>query len=321
MLKYYSETNNQLVLLDNPGNQPLVWIDMLNPTAEEDQRIEKLLSISIPTRDEMEEIELSSRLYHEDDAEFMTITSIINLDGDEPTKTPITFILKNKMLVTVRYVEPKPFETYIARAARSHTLPCNSGEIVMLGLLEAISDRMADVLERVANEIDTFSRNIFSTQSKKKPKKSIDLQAVIEHIGRKGDILTMIQECLISVSRTISYHGSLVENTSKESMQYIKLIQRDAASLGEHASFLTHKIAFLLDATLGLINLEQNQIIKMFSVAAVVFLPPTLVASMYGMNFKHMPELDWNLGYPMALCLMVVSAILPYLYSKKRGWL
>ena len=194
----------------------------------------------------------------------------------------------------------------------------------MTGLIEALIDRMADALERLGNEIDVISREVFRSKVDKATKKTRNLQSFIEQIGRKGDFLTMVRESLVSISRLVAYHVAVESGDrklTKETRQRIKLIQRDAASLGEHASFMANKINFLLDATLGLINLEQNQIIKIFSVAAVVFLPPTLVASIYGMNFDFMPELQLTLGYPLAIVLMVLSAILPFVYFKRRGWL
>ena len=201
----------------------------------------------------------------------------------------------------------------------------------MLGLVEAIIDRAADALERIGDEVDAISREVFRNKSPSVSKKTHNLQSLIEQIGRKGDLLTKIRESLVSIARLVAYHSAIESSgrvldatrrkSPKEIRQRIKLIQRDATSLGDHAIFLSGKINFLLDATLGLINLEQNQIIKIFSVAAVVFLPPTLVASIYGMNFDFMPELHWLPGYPLALALMVLSAVVPYLYFKQRGWL
>jgi magnesium transporter len=310
-----------------------VWFDLVSPEPHETKLVETSLSIAVPTRDEMEEIELSARLYQEDGAEFMTMTALAGLDGDDPVKTPVTFILKGATLVTVRYADPKPFAAFLARAKRGNGLVCSTGETVMLGLLEAIIDRLADVLERCGNEIDAVSREIFRTRKANgktvgkagdKEKSSRDLEGLIEQIGRKGDLLTATRESLVSISRLVAYHAALEgsgRKTAKDARQRIKLLQRDATSLGDHAQFLQGKINFLLDATLGLINLEQNQIIKIFTVASVAFLPPTLVASIYGMNFQSMPELNWEIGYPMALGFMVLSALLPFLYFRRRGWL
>jgi magnesium transporter len=194
----------------------------------------------------------------------------------------------------------------------------------MTGLLEAIIDRIADALETVGTEVDGLSREVFRNKAANVSKKTRDLRSVIEQIGSKGDFLTMIRESLLSIARHVAYYSALdtaEHRMNKDARQRAKLVQRDVAFLSDHASFLSSKIDFLLDATLGLINLEQSQTIKIFSVAAVVFLPPTLVASIYGMNFESMPELEWLLGYPLALGLMLLSAALPYLYFKRRGWL
>jgi magnesium transporter len=300
---------------------PVIWIDLLNPTPEEDREVEQRLGIAIPSRADMEEIELSSRLYSEDGAEFMTMVALTSLDSDEPSKTPITFILKKPTLVTVRWAEPRPFNAYVARAMRPGLVACQSGEQVLFGIIEAMIDRDADALERAGNEIDAISRDVFRKRERKADRRQRDLNSIIEQIGRKDDLLTMIQESLVSITRLISYHTVADTAVTKAAREQMKAIHRDALSLGDHARALSNKLTFLLDATLGLINLEQNQIIKLFSVAAVVFLPPTLVASIYGMNFHFMPELSWPFGYPFALGLMVLSAILPYLYFKRKGWL
>ncbi len=336
MLRSFERLDNHLTLTndtaggnargDGPGTDTgsTVWLDLLEPTADESAHVEELAGIALPTRAEMEEIELSDRLYQENGAEFMTATTLTSLDDDDPVKSPITFILKDSLLVTIRYCDPKPFAAFSARAQKANGMACTSGEMAMLGILEAIIDRMADVLERIGNDIDLVSREVFRSRTANATKKTRNLQALIEQIGRKGDFLTATRESLVSISRLVAYHAALDTSrgrSSKETRQRLKLIQRDAAFLGEHASFLSGKITFLLDATLGLINLEQSQIIKIFSVAAVVFLPPTLVASIYGMNFEIMPELKWDFGYPFAIALMILSAAMPYLYFKRRGWL
>ncbi|APG83107.1 magnesium transport protein CorA [Sinorhizobium americanum CCGM7] len=329
MLRIYTSQNGHLVFVDRVSGpvfqEPVTWFDLFNPSADETRFVEEHLGIAIPTRDEMQEIELSDRLYQEDGAEFMTMTATAKLDSDYPAKVPVTFVLKGATLVTVRHADPRPFQLYATRIQKPNGAVCETGELVMLGLIEAMIDRIADALERAGNEVDAISREIFRKSHASATKKTRDLQSLIEQIGQKGDLLTTIRESLVSIGRLVAYHvaaeGSTARKAAKESRQRIKLIQRDAASLGDHALFLSNKINFLLDATLGLINLEQNQIIKIFSVASVVFLPPTLVASVYGMNFDAIPELHWNLGYPYALVLMVMSALLPYLYFKRRGWL
>ena len=328
MLRAYTRDGNRLVPTDidptaETGVGNAVWYSLTDPTREEDKFVESCLGIDIPTRREMQDIEPSARLYSEEGAEFMTITALIEDEAGQVVKTPITFVLRNDQLVTVRYADPKPFRLYERLVSRPSTAEI-SGERVMIGLLESFIDRLAQLLENTGDGIDLISREVFGNKSTKPTRKTRDLQSLIEQIGKKGDVLTLARESLVSISRLVSYHqsaGTADQQAIRERKQELKVLQRDAAALSDHAAFLSDKITFLLDATLGLINLEQNQIIKIFSVAAVVFLPPTLVASIYGMNFDFMPELNWSFGYPLAIGLMVLSALLPYLFFKRSGWL
>ncbi len=307
-----------------PVAQSAIWYDLVNPTPDEDRLVESSLGISLPTREEAQEIEISSRLYSEDGAEFLTVTLVSGLDTEAPAKTPVTFVLKGERLVSVRYSDPRPFAAVHSRLQRTAASTYANGELVMLSLVEAIIDRLADVLENAGSEIDHISREVFRDRAATPTRQTRNLQGLIERIGRRGDLLTVARESLVSLSRMATYHQTLeIEGRKhpKDVKARIKIIQRDVTSLSDHAAFLSAKINFMLDATLGLINLEQNQIIKIFSVAAVVFLPPTLVASIYGMNFDRIPELKWAFGYPWALGLMVLSAILPFLYFRRRGWL
>ncbi len=301
-----------------------VWLDLLSPTRHEDHYVEHLLGLSIPTREEAQELEISARLYHEGGAEFMTMTGVTQLESDAPATTPITFILKGNQLVTVRYAEPKPFWTYATRVQKAGAVPCANGEHILLGLLEALIGRMAEALEGVGRNLEQLSREVFRRKGGDKAGKSRDFQDIIEQVGAKGDLIAMIRESLVSVSRLLAYHTTPVgtaEAPEKAGPEWVKSLTQDIAALSDHASYLSSKTAFLLDATLGLIGHQQNQIIKIFSIVAVVLLPPTLVATVYGMNFKQMPELEWAYGYPMALGLMVISAVLPYLWVKRKGWL
>ena len=333
MIKAYSCLGNRLqpipcdavpITLQENSND-IVWIDVLAPTAEEDHQVEKLLSISLPTREEMAEIEVSARLYQEDEAEFMTLTAIVRSDTEDPETTPITFVLKGNTLVTLRYAEPKAFANYLARAQKPGAAQSCGGELIMMGLIEALCDRMADTLENVGRGIDSVSRSVFRRKpGDKSLSNTQELQAIIEQVGRDGDLLTKVRESLVSINRVLTYHRTLDGSDKqrvKDARDRSSVLYRDVVALTDQATFLSSKINFLLDATLGFINLQQNQIIKIFSVAAVIFLPPTLVASIYGMNFKHMPELDWEFGYLWAIGLMITSAILPYYYFKRRGWL
>ncbi len=295
-----------------------LWLDLLNPTREEEVAVERLLGLDIPTREEMNEIEISSRLYLEGGGTFMTAILPAHTEGDDPEMEPVSFVLTDERLVTVRYHEPRAFTSFPPRAERTG-LEVPTPESVLVALLEAVVDRLADILERAARDIDTVSRQIFRpTEGAAR-----DNQKTLEEIGRKGDLTSNIRDSLLTLERLAGFlgHVTVQRKSSKEIREGVKTLSRDIRSLLDHAGFLSQKVTFLLDATLGMINIEQNAIIKIFSVAAVIFLPPTLIASIYGMNFEHMPELGWLLGYPFALVLMVVSAILPYAYFKRQGWL
>lgn len=298
-----------------------VWIDLVNPSSAEEAELEEKLALDIPTKEEMEEIEISSRLYTENGASFMTAILPANADGDDVDMHPVTFVLTPSHLVTVRYHEPRAFRTFPVRAEKV-AMGCDTAEGVLIALLEAVVDRLADILERAGRDIDGISRSIFRKTSGK-PTKSADLQTIIESIGRKGDLTSNVRDSLVTLERLAGYLGqaTLQQKSSKDARERIKTLSRDIRSLSDHSAFMSQKVTFLLDATLGMINIEQNAIIKIFSVAAVVFLPPTLIASIYGMNFEYMPELKWLVGYPFAIGLMIASAILPYVYFKRRGWL
>lgn len=299
--------------------ESVVWWDLINPDREEETGLEKHLGLELPTRDEMQEIEISSRLYSEDGGHFMTALIPSHTDADDAVIQPITFILVDHRLVTIRYTEPRAFTTFPQRAEKTG-LGLTSGETILLGLLEAVVDRLADILERAGRDIDAISRSVFG-QKGAETRKDANYKATLEEIGRKGDLTSNIRDSLATLERVLAFLGPKMNTAKKEVRDQLKALVSDVRSLTDHSGFMAQKITFLLDATLGLINIEQNAIIKIFSVAAVVFLPPTLVASLYGMNFELMPELKWTFGYPFAIGLMILSAVLPYFYFKRRGWL
>lgn len=298
----------------------VIWIDLLRPSEEEEAIIERLFGIDVPTQAEMQEIEISSRLYEENGAYFMTATLIARADTPHPEWGAVTFILAQGRLITVRYVEPNSFRIFPSRAERQPGL-CTNGEGVLLGLLETIVDRMADVLERIRADIDRLSHAVFAHAGSGAAPRP-DYQRVLGQVGHSADVISLTQESLLSIDRLVSYHDEAVPGESMRELRgRYKVLRRDLMSLRDYAAALASKTTFLLEATLGMVSIEQNSIIKIFSVVAVVFLPPTLIASIYGMNFEFMPELKWPFGYPLALAMMLVSAIAPYLYFKRRGWL
>jgi magnesium transporter len=292
-----------------------VWIDLLDPTREEELAVEKALGLAVPTREEMDEIEASSRLYQEDGATFMTAVVLFNSQQETPSAGPITFVLTKGPLVTLRYVEPKSFEIFTQQVERDPSLAATAAD-AFLNLLEAIVDRTADNLERTSAEVEAISRQVFASR---RPR---SFEVVLNGLGRNQIVNAKVRDSLLTLGRIISF-ASLSEPLAaeKESKRHLASLQRDVQSLTDHSSHLSGNIAFLLDAALGLINIEQNAIIKIFSVAAVVFLPPTLIASIYGMNFAHMPELAAPWAYPMVLAAMTASAAAPLVWFRRRGWL
>jgi len=298
-----------------------VWVDMVTPTSDEEKIVEKKFGIGVPTREEMAEIEPSSRLYSENGSRYMTASLIYDADTDQPKLTVVTFILSNAKLITVRYDEPRPF----ARVASKLGKQCPetiTGEAVLIELLDAIIDRAADVLERVGAEVDAVSRRIFEGRAAK-DSPSQRYQISLRAVGRKADLTSKMRECLGSIGRLVLFfiNDAQLTKLPKEQYSQIRGMSRDVTSLTDYAAFLINKLQFLLDAIVGMVSLEQNNIIKIFSVMAVALMPPTLIASIYGMNFKHMPELDWTLGYPLAIIIMIAAAVAPFLYFKWRKWL
>jgi magnesium transporter len=325
MLTVYDATDGLLIPRENARdvNGDAVWIDLLNPTREEDKLVEQALGVAVPTREEMAEIEASSRLYQEGGAHYMT--AVVLFQPDSPTEplvsTPITFILAGDRLVTVRYAEPRGIKMFLARVQKRDA-PCMSGPAVLTGLLEAIVDREADRVERIQSEVDQLSQSIFGVKGGERTR-ALRFDVSIRSIGREGELTSRSRESLLTLGRLLTYLGHVMSERGDDKLlrARIKTANRDVQSLADHIGYLSTKITFLLDATLGMINNEQNGIIKIFSVLAVALMPPTLVGTIYGMNFQHMPEIHWAFGYPMALGLMVVSAVIPWLYFKRKGWL
>src|SRR5450755_4096859 len=299
-----------------------VWIDLVKPTAAEDKAVERLAGIAVPTREDMQEIEISSRLYVENGARYMTASLMCAADTDSPRITPVTFILSGHRLVTVRYDVPKPFTLVENKLARSAVAGIN-GETVLLELLDAVIDRCADILERAGADVDAVSHAIFEPEGAARTGHAKRYSDILIAIGRKGDLTSKVRESLVSIGRLVTFVTAEADNVkwSKEMRAQLKTMQRDVASLTDHASYLSNKITFVLDAMLGVVNLEQNNIIKLFSVVAVVLMTQTLIASIYGMNFKSMPELEWTHGYPYALVAMLLAAVGPYLFFTWKKWL
>src|SRR5689334_4431235 len=298
-----------------------VWFDLVNPNLQEDKIVERRVGIAVPAREEMQEIEVTSRLYVENGARYMTATLMCQSDTDTPKTTPVTFIISGHRLITVRYDEPRPFMIVGNKLARVCP-PAVTGEGVLIDLLDAVIDRAADILERIGSEVDQISHDIFEPEAEGADR-ARSYNEILKAIGKKGDLASKVRESLVSIGRLLLYLANEADSMrwAKEPRAQLRGMQRDVHSLSDHAAYLSNKIQFLLDAMLGVVTIEQNNVIKIFSVAAVALMPPTLIASIYGMNFKHMPELDWHFGYPIAIVLMILAAALPYFFFKWKKWL
>ena len=327
----------------------VLWIDLLDPDHETEVRVERFLGIDIPTRDEMREIEESSRLYRHGDALYLTVRVLFGLDQGRPRTRAITFVLTPRCLVTVRYIDPHAFRHFSERFTQDHAAPLGSGAEVFVELLERIVDRTADVIEGVEADLERTSDALFredappeaakgdalpaSSGEDKKPAGpgrrgtardlplTPNLQRLLKQLGRHSALGARVRESLLSLARLLPFLCGTHAPVPDRLRERLETLERDVKSLTEYDAQVAQEIEFLLDATLGLINLEQNNIIKVFTVAATLLMPPTVVGSIYGMNFEHLPELHWLYGYPFALGLMVFSALVPYWYFKRKGWL
>jgi len=311
--------------VDEPLPPGTIWLDLMEPSPEEEKRLEALLGVPLPTREEMLEIEESSRFYTESGAMYLTAPILHASDTGNPGIAPITFVLTREHLVTVRYTSPQPFSLYkimAMKAGNSLVFDACSPLTILFGLIESVSDRLADILENVSQRLDAESNRLIG-QRAGKPMSTPDFRSGLRMIGKEGDFLSKVRESLAGLSRLLHYVeiNGVADKGKSQQKAWLKSLERDVDSLSAHVGFLSDRISFLLDTVVGLVSVEQNAIIKIFSVAAVVFMPPTLVASIYGMNFEKMPELQWLLGYPWAIGLMVISALVPLLFFRRKGWL
>ncbi|MSP95432.1 MAG: magnesium transporter [Alphaproteobacteria bacterium] len=323
MLKAYQQQNGGLkgVTIGQDDILPAdaIWLDLLNPTLEERRKVDQTLGLEMPTRADMEEIEISSRLYEEGHNLFMTAMVLAQTDTENPTSDAVTFVLTPERLVTARYIDPQPFRTYALRCDRA-IINVGRADLVFMQILDAIVDRMADILEKTGGDVEIISAEIFTVNASKM--KTGDFQGILRRLGHKHGLTSKMRESLLTIGRMLTFMTQSLDNKSQKDVRaHVKTLVRDVQSLQDQSNFVATKLSYLQDATLGLINSEQNNIIKIMSVAAMVFLPPTLFASIWGMNFRAMPELAEWWGYPLSIVVMIISAVLPYLFFKRRGWL
>lgn len=333
MLKLHSctaESLPQATLTGSTLPEGVVWIDMMDATAAEITAVEHATGLHVPTLAELSEIETSSRLRTQDGVLYLSAPIVYRQapasDGSVPLTTSVGFVLCERLLITVRFARLTAFTTFAEQSAALIPSPPNSAAI-FVGLIDAIIDRIADVLEGVGADLDQISRRVFRPDSVEAPsrrpaKEDADLREILRRIGRNGDLTSKIRDSLLGIGRIVPYTASVGKGWIRpELMPRLEVQRQDITSLNDYDAHLTNKVQLLLDATLGLINIEQNNIIKVLTVVSVVGVPPTFFASLYGMNFHNMPELNWTYGYPYGLALIALSAIGPLIWFKLRGWL
>ncbi|MEA1833281.1 magnesium transporter CorA family protein [Methylobacterium durans] len=317
-----------------PGGTDLpphaIWIDLANPTAEEAELVEETTGLRVPSRQALSEVESSSRLRRLRNGLSLS-TPMITFDQADSQLKPLGFVLTKDRLITVRFHDLRAYAEVKARLSNGDGPATRSIEVFLL-LMEELVDSLADALEEMGADLDALSTRVFDFDAGARPgarpgdsraprRRDIALRRILRSVGRRGKALGKLRASLLGLQRIVPFVaaecGSFAEGDADARFE---TIQRDIASLDEFETRLTENVQFLLDATLGLINMEQNNTFRILTVVSVVGVPPTLIASMYGMNFKHMPELDWLYGYPYGLALIATSALVPIIYFKVKGW-
>lgn len=320
MIAAYREAEGRLIrLAPEAALSDAIWIDMLRPTDAESTAV-MALGVDVPTLEDMEEIEISNRLYREGGIDYMTIQLTGHSETNAPIAGPVTFILSPGRLVTVRHHDSRPFETYPTRAEKVGP-GCTSANRVFLSMIEEIIGRLADLLESSGRSLDHTSRSVYTPGKRGQNQKR--LEVALRQIGREAELLGHIRLALLTISRALGFYSQTArERRGDEGMAPVTAnLLRDIDSLEVHTDYLSQRVALASDATLGMINLSQNSTVRIVSVVAVLFSPPTLIASIYGMNFDVMPELTQPWGYPAALGSMLAASVAAYLYFRWKNWL
>ena len=322
----YVNTGHAPRLTLDPGpHQPGVegvWLDLVSPTDAERAFAERATGLLVPSEADLAEIESSSRLSVS--GEVMTLSTPMTYLGPDGTSrvSPVGFVLSPERFMTVRFAEMPVFDLFATRFAATARPPCSAS--AFLGLLEAIVDRLADVLEQVGGELERMSREVFREEGDQTSNASVmdkKLRGTLRGVGRAGERLSNIRDSLLGVNRILAYSGEVADGWIPADLKpRFKTLRQDIASLSDYDVQLANKVQFLLDATLGFINIEQSNGIKILTVVSVIGVPPTLLASIYGMNFKWMPELQWEYGYFYGLTVIVLSGVLPFWWFKRKGW-
>lgn len=320
MLRAFTSKNgclSELRLSENASERPdslkrALWIDAIDPTPEERAQIERIINAELPDVDDVEEIEASARFFEDQQGLHIHSLFLAQEEGRHITST-VAFILQPQRLITFREEELADFRLLRMRA-RHGQIPASDPMTLLVTILEQKVENLADTIEDLHRRLEDVSVMVLEEEN-------ADLEEAIDRLAKIENSNGRIRLCLMDTQRALGYLLRQLKNSNPELQENCRETMRDIETLMSHTTFVFEKVNFLMDSAQGFINIQQNQIIKIFSIAAVVFLPPTLVASIYGMNFQHMPELAWEYGYPLALVMMVVAGIAPYIYFKRKGWL
>jgi magnesium transporter len=322
LLRIYRDGIDDLSKVGAELSSDTIWIDLLNPSAGEKQSIERLLDIKIPTEEALSEIEASSRLISDHGKLYLSTPAVSVDEQGEPYLTPIGLIVGPRVLVTVRFSALPIFDSIAKRIDADESL--QNGMCVFTALLEAIVDRGADVLEHLGISTDKLSREIFKgglARAKRPERSSRRLRETLQNVGIMADKLARARDVLLGVQRIAAFAGDVGgEWITPSTKKRLDSVSRDVASLSDYETRVSDKIQLLLDAVLGFINIQQNDLFKILTIVSVVGVPPTILVGVWGMNFKFMPELNWALGYPLAWLAIIASGVAPVLWFKLRGW-
>jgi magnesium transporter len=315
-----------MVLTAHPGTgtslEGAVWIDLVNATEDERKRVETVIKQTLPTQADIQEIETSSRVYVESSVLYLSTPLLTGDQCVTDTVTSVGFVLTPSLLVTQRFAAIQAFE---AVARRYDKVEKPTASDAFLKLLEVVVDHAADALEHAGTQLETISHRAFRGEPatrRKHTQTANALRDALRRLGSLADGISHLRDSLLGISRIAAFVDETARETHLSGLHpRLKAIRGDISSLNDYQAHLSAKIQFLLDATLGFISIQQNEIVKTLTIVSVVGVPPVLIAGIYGMNFKFMPELTWHLGYPFALALILLSGLLPLGWLKWRGWM
>jgi magnesium transporter len=295
------------------------WVDLIQPTEAERSAFERASGLSVPSKDDIVEIEATSRLRIKNEALYMTAPLIFAAENEPWIPTPVGFVLSKQLLMTVRFAESAAFDA-VAKETSGAQKPEPTD--VFVRLLEEQIDHLADLLELVSRDLDDASRTIFRPDHEKLSRQSAQLRRLMISTGRTSERMARIHYTLVCLDRMAKFTTDRGQDWLKPDMvARLHSICSDTASLVQFSEGLVSRAQLLQDAAVGIISSDQNDVIKVLTIASVVGIPPVLVAGVYGMNFKNIPEYDWAWGYQWALALIVISALLPLVWFKWKDWI